>query len=76
MNKKCFLNLSLLTMYKVPKSAHDLIVRLLQPEPEKRISAEEALLHPFILGQDSVPSKTELSIDNLQGFDQEMVSYY
>lgn len=52
-------------MYKVPKTAHDLIVRLLQPDPTLRISAEEALLHPFILGHDKVPSKTDLSYESL-----------
>ena len=56
-------------MYKVPKPAHDLIVKLLQPDPYHRISAEEALLHPFILGHENIPSKTDLSLENLQGFD-------
>lgn len=49
LNKKCHLNLSLLSMYRVPRSAYDLIVKLLSPNPATRISAEDALLHPFIL---------------------------
>jgi len=41
----------------IPTSAYDLLERLIELDPEKRISAEEALKHPFITSrQPSSPS--------------------
>ena len=37
----------------VPDEAYDLLGRLLDPNPHTRITAEEALQHPFILQQSS-----------------------
>lgn len=34
----------------VPESAFDLMNKLLDPNPQSRITAEEALRHPFIIG--------------------------
>ncbi|KAG8198752.1 hypothetical protein JTE90_023515 [Oedothorax gibbosus] len=36
---------------EVPESAYDLLDKLLDPNPNTRITAADALMHPFILGQ-------------------------
>lgn len=36
---------------EVPESAYDLLDKLLDPNPNTRITAADALGHPFILGQ-------------------------
>jgi len=49
LNKKCQFNLNVLTLYKTPKSAADLISRMLEVDPTRRIKALDALEHPFFL---------------------------
>jgi serine/threonine protein kinase len=43
---------------------------MLQPDPQKRFSIEEALLHPWINAPDQVPSKVhrQNTIDELRKF--------
>lgn len=48
----------------------DLIRNMLQPDPQKRMSIEEALLHPWINAPDQVASKVhrQNTIDELRKF--------
>ncbi|CAD8144985.1 unnamed protein product [Paramecium pentaurelia] len=46
-NKKCHLNLDSLAIYKTPPEACDLIQKLLTINPKERITASEALNHPY-----------------------------
>ncbi|CAD8102377.1 unnamed protein product [Paramecium primaurelia] len=48
-NKKCYVNLDNLQMYKAPSSAVDLISQMLNPNPSLRISAQKALEHLFFV---------------------------
>jgi serine/threonine protein kinase len=47
LNKKCQINLTILNMYKVPRSAIDLMSRMFEINPAKRITAHQALQHDF-----------------------------
>ncbi|CAD8142012.1 unnamed protein product [Paramecium pentaurelia] len=47
LNKKCIINLDTLTFYQTPQTAIDLIYQMLQIDPNNRISAQQALEHPF-----------------------------
>ncbi|CAD8062090.1 unnamed protein product [Paramecium sonneborni] len=57
-NKKCILNLKNLQLFRIPNSAQDLLIRMLEANPKQRISVFQALKHPFI--NDSL----KLSISN------------
>ncbi|CAD8141470.1 unnamed protein product [Paramecium octaurelia] len=46
-NKKCNIVLDSLTIYKTPAEAIDLITQLLKINPKERITAQNALLHPY-----------------------------
>ncbi|CAK85433.1 unnamed protein product (macronuclear) [Paramecium tetraurelia] len=50
LNKKCIINLDTLSLYSTPQSAIDLISQMLQAVPHQRISAQQALDHPFFTG--------------------------
>ncbi|CAD8140070.1 unnamed protein product [Paramecium pentaurelia] len=50
LNKKCIINLDTLNIYQTPQSAIDLINQMLQAVPQQRISAKQALDHPFFTG--------------------------
>ncbi|CAK88031.1 unnamed protein product (macronuclear) [Paramecium tetraurelia] len=47
LNKKCILNLDTLSIYQTPQTAMDLIYQMLQIDPKNRITAQQALEHPF-----------------------------
>ncbi|CAD8144871.1 unnamed protein product [Paramecium octaurelia] len=47
LNKKCLINLDTLSIYQTPQSAIDLIFQMLQIDPKNRITAQQALEHPF-----------------------------
>ncbi|CAD8059761.1 unnamed protein product [Paramecium sonneborni] len=47
LNKKCMINLDTLNIFQTPQSAIDLISQMLQIDPKTRISASQALEHPF-----------------------------
>jgi serine/threonine protein kinase len=47
-NKDIALDITPLHKYNVPKVAQDLILKLLEIDPQKRYSAAEALAHPFL----------------------------
>ncbi|CAD8058056.1 unnamed protein product [Paramecium sonneborni] len=47
LNKKCNIVLDSLSIYKTPPEAIDLISQLLKVNPKERITAENALLHPY-----------------------------
>ena len=53
-----------------PRPAQDLIKKMLQADPEKRMSIEEALRHPWINAPDSVASRVHRqgTIDELRRF--------
>ena len=50
-------------LVNVPDSAYDLLDRLLDPYPLKRITAEEALRHPFLSLSSMTPLKTSFSLN-------------
>ena len=54
---------------KVSKPAIDLITRLLQPDPSKRLTIEECLKHPWISGKD------EQSCENLASAQEQMKKF-
>ncbi|CAD8147446.1 unnamed protein product [Paramecium pentaurelia] len=47
LNKKCNIVLDSLTIYKTPTEAIDLITQLLKVNPKERITAQQALQHPY-----------------------------
>ncbi|CAK69342.1 unnamed protein product (macronuclear) [Paramecium tetraurelia] len=47
LNKKCSINYELLTLYRAPKEAIELIAQLLTINPKERISAQAALQHNY-----------------------------
>ncbi|CAD8057228.1 unnamed protein product [Paramecium sonneborni] len=49
LNKKCQINYELLTLYRAPKEAIELIALLLKINPKERISAQAALEHNYFL---------------------------
>lgn len=48
LNCKCNIDLSNLILYKTPPEAKDLLEKLLEVDPCKRIDCEEALQHAFV----------------------------
>ncbi|CAD8113947.1 unnamed protein product [Paramecium sonneborni] len=50
LNKKCIINLDNLSIYRTPQAAMELIQMMLQIDPKQRISAQQALDHPFFSG--------------------------
>ena len=52
LNKKCKIDLSILTVLKAPSAAIDLIRKMLTIQPKDRPTAKECLFHPFFLGKD------------------------
>ncbi|CAD8059983.1 unnamed protein product [Paramecium sonneborni] len=51
LNKKCNVVLDILSIYKTPPEAIDLISQLLKANPKERITAQNALLHPYFQKQ-------------------------
>lgn len=47
MNKICNIDFKILQLYKLTQEESDLLINLLEIDPEKRISAEAALSHPY-----------------------------
>ncbi|CAD8105821.1 unnamed protein product [Paramecium sonneborni] len=47
MNKICNIDFKILQLYKLSNEEKDLLINLLEIDPEKRISAEAALSHPY-----------------------------
>ncbi|CAD8189615.1 unnamed protein product [Paramecium pentaurelia] len=47
MNKNCNIDFKILQLYKLTPEETDLLINLLEIDPEKRISAEAALSHPY-----------------------------
>ncbi|CAK59826.1 unnamed protein product (macronuclear) [Paramecium tetraurelia] len=50
LNKKCIINLDNLSIYRTPQAAMELIQSMLQIDPKQRITAQQALEHPFFQG--------------------------
>lgn len=50
LNKKCFVSLDTLGIYRTPQTGVELISRMLCQNPNERITAAQALEHPFFAG--------------------------
>ncbi|CAD8076412.1 unnamed protein product [Paramecium sonneborni] len=64
LNKKCHLNLDSLAIYKTPQEACDLIQKLLKINPKDRMTAQEALSHPYF-SQKFETKKSKFQSSNL-----------
>ncbi|KAF7261378.1 hypothetical protein EG68_01231 [Paragonimus skrjabini miyazakii] len=53
--------IALSALHVFPSSAYDLLARLLEPNPQKRISAHDALRHPFFLQHAKIPNASDVS---------------
>ncbi|KAF8566549.1 hypothetical protein P879_08902 [Paragonimus westermani] len=53
--------IALSALHVFPSSAYDLLTRLLEPNPQKRISAHDALRHPFFLQHAKPPNASGVS---------------
>ena len=49
----------------VSNDAKDLLLKMLQKDPVKRVSADEALKHPWFRSKDSVSMKSSSFLRNL-----------
>ncbi|CAK94043.1 unnamed protein product (macronuclear) [Paramecium tetraurelia] len=61
MNKICNIDFKILQLYKLTPEETDLLISLLEIDPEKRISAEAALSHPYFQSDNSQNDQQQLA---------------